>query len=236
MVGIITSDEWTGICQDRSLDIPTAMLATVVAQFGASPVTSAGGAPTDPLQPSKGGGSEDAASVGAGGGGPNNGGTAGGGDGTTSKVGSSEGGGSDSSSGGSGGGTGISAGSIAGIVIGSIAFFGLVAALILWLHRRSLRKNPPGGGVGVGQHLHDPSKPVGTIHQGHPMPTLNGGDAPEVVQYDANPVTAFPMAYSPHQTVSPQESAPAYSPTHGISEVNGVSRAEMDVPRSSNYY
>lgn len=243
MVGIITPDEWTGICQEKSLNIPATMLHTVVAQFGASPATSVGNSPTDTLNPGKGGGSEDTSSVGAGGGGSND-------DGTANPA-------------GSGGGSGMSAGSIAGIVIGSIAFFGLVAALILWAHRRSLRKNPPAGSVGAGNGSYDASKP-------HPGP--HGGDAPEVVQYTGSPnhthAAAVPMVYSPHPTVSPQEStpmaynphqtvspqgftpmgynphhvvspqnsAPAYSPTQGISEVNGVSRAEMDVPRSSNYY
>lgn len=241
MVGIITVDEWTGICQEKSANIPTNMLATVVAQFGASPVTSAGNAPTDVSQSGGGGGPQDTTSVGAGGGGSNNhgnyggggssnAGNSGGGAGTTPPAGTS----SEPSSAGSGGG-GMSAGSIAGIVIGSIAFFGLVAALILWMHRRSLRKNPPSGAVGVGQHPQehpqDPSKPVGTMD--------HGADAPEVVQYNSHPAHSAapsPMVYSPHQTVSPQDSAPAYSPTYGISEVNGVSRAEMDVPRSSNYY
>jgi hypothetical protein len=212
MVGIIPSKGATGICQEKGPNIPSTTLAPVASQFGAAAAT-ADVATWTRFSGNAGNGDGTGGSEGTGtGSGSSPGETSGNGNGNNNSGGDGPAAESNGSSGSGGGGSGgISAGAIAGIVVGGVAFFALVIALILWLHRRSLRKRAPAETGGNPPALpQEPLKPVGATQ----VYALQG-------QYDA----AGMVQYAPAPTYSPP-------PQQHIAEVAGVSRvAEMEAPR-----
>lgn len=254
MVGIIPSTGHTGICQEKVANIPNSILATVASQFGGSAVETVAGTPTGGTGGANGPGTINTPSGGddTSSGSSNNSPTGREGGQTTggSNAGSTSGGDS------GGGGGGISAGAIAGIVIGSLAFFTIAIALVLWIHRRSLRRNPPGASSVQYAPPPEPPKPTApVVAQVHPM-APSGGDAPGAMGYPGssgpgNPnftlpqhssATTAPTPGPPHvsgfdglihaETPPPQDAAPAYSPPQHVPELAGAPRAEMEAPRA----
>jgi hypothetical protein len=201
MVGIIPSSGSTGICQEKGPNLPSTTLAPVASQFGAAAAT-ADVATSTRFSGNAGNGDGTGSSGGTGSGSSS---------GETSGHGSNTGGSDGTTAGSNGGGSGgIAVGAIAGIVVGGVAFFALVIALILWLHRRSLRKHGP---AETGAHPpappQEPLKPVGATQV---YPVQGQQDAPGMAQYVPAP------AYSP--------------PPQQVAEIAGVSRvAEMEASR-----
>ncbi|KAK4450507.1 hypothetical protein QBC34DRAFT_75938 [Podospora aff. communis PSN243] len=165
---------------------------------------------------------------------------------TTSPGGSAGGTGvpSDSAGESSGGGS-VSAGVIAGSVVGGVVLLLLGIALILWLHRRSLRRDPgPGQGLVPGQAMAetkpDPSPPP------HPQPspspgTVSPGTAAQSQYQYPSPATAATQHHyqqpppPPPQFASPALATPPpqYSGAHHAQppEADGVGRFEMAADR-----
>lgn len=142
-----------------------------------------------------------------------------GGSGQTTSPGGSPGstGTSSNSAGGSGGGGSVSAGVIAGSVVGGVALLLLGIALVLWLHRKSLRRNPgPGPGPGPGptpETKLDPSPPPPQSSPSPGMITQHQYQHPSTPQF-GSPAVATP----PPQYAYPQPP-----------EADGVGRFEMPV-------
>ncbi|KAK4123831.1 hypothetical protein N657DRAFT_690489 [Parathielavia appendiculata] len=210
MVGLIPDSGRTGICQEEGARVPKSMLATVASQFGAGPTQSSGGA-------GNGGGTGTTGAPGSGSsGGTNGNGNSNDGDGGTT-AGSS---GSSNSGGGSGG---VSTGAIAGIAVGGVAFLALVVALLLWFHRRSLRRHPATERAGA---AHPPNLPQ------EPLKDVGAAQVHHVQgQHDVSQAVQYPM----YSSLTPQGAAPAYNPPRTVAEVAAVSRAyEMEASRPSN--
>jgi len=126
--GVLPASGAAGICESSGANLPSSRLATMASQIGGTSVTPFGGVPTATLS----------------GVAPH---TTGQGAGTTTGTGTAAGGTSTGTSlpnnGEGGGSPAISIGAIAGIAVGGVALLVLAVALLLWLHRRSLRKRPP---------------------------------------------------------------------------------------------
>lgn len=119
--GVLPISGGAGLCEPNVVGIPASRIASIfTVPTGASAGGGGGGGASNP-QPTAG-------NSGAGAG-------AGSGSGSSSEGGNAGAGGS--------GGSAVSAGAIAGIVMGGIILLAIVVSVILWYHRRSLRKIPP---------------------------------------------------------------------------------------------
>ncbi|KAK0623863.1 hypothetical protein B0T14DRAFT_190598 [Immersiella caudata] len=142
------------------------------------------------------------------------------GSGQTTSPGSGSGnsGSSNDSSGGSGGGGSVSAGVIAGSVVGGVVLLLLGIALVLWLHRRSLRRDP-----GPGQAAASIPEPKVEPYPSPPQPP-QPSPAPAVIgqhQYQQPPAPQFAspaLATPPPQYVGVHPQPP---------EADSVGRFEM---------
>jgi len=143
---------------------------------------------------------------------------------TTSTGGSPGSTGTSSNTGGeSGGGGSVSVGVIAGSVVGGVALLLLGIALVLWLHRRSLRRDRgPGQGPMPGHPM-----------PGQAMPETKSNPSPLHPQPSPSPGTITQYQYqhpSPAQFVSPAVATPPPQYAHPQPpEADGVGRFEMPV-------
>jgi hypothetical protein len=191
-IGVLPSSGAAGICEASGANIPVSRLATMASQIGGTSVTPFGGSPTATLS-----GVAPHTTVG----GIT---TATGSTGQSATVTSGSGPPTGSSSPGDGIGTSaLSIGAIVGIAIGAVAVLVLAITLVLWLHRRSLRKHPPQAVV------HQPT------YQPPPQEHHKSLGEPQMYQTGSE------------QPVTP---TPGYWLPQGRSEVAGISRVEMEVP------
>jgi hypothetical protein len=186
-IGVLPVRGAAGICELEGVDVPKSQIATLASQIGTAGPSPSGRLPTAATTDT---GSETAA---------------GGGRQPTSSV---SGDGTDTNSNSS-----ISTGAIAGIAVGAVAVLILAFALIMWLHRRSLRKRPSQAAAPVYQTI-SPSEP-------HADPTQGYGNTVEESQAK-QPVFA--------QINTPAWEHGHFQPAHGAHEVQATPRLEMEAP------
>lgn len=188
-IGVLPQRGSSGICETEGVNIPKSQLATVASQIGGASVTASGRVPTA---------------------------TAGSGSSVTATNGRVPGTATVTPTSVSGDGPGpgpgqetssnppLSTGAIAGIAVGGATVFLILFALILWLHRRSLRKRPPPA------VSHKPDEPFIQEH------STTAGETE----------TKQPGFTQPN-TPSPGYGYPA---PHGAAQVDAASRVEMEAP------
>jgi hypothetical protein len=105
----------------------------------------------------------------------------------------------------------ISTGAIAGIAVGAAAVLAIAVALIMWWHRRSLRKRPSQGA--------DPQSTSGPIYQENPKPAVEVRTKPTVLSQPSSPTPGY-----------------GYPAPYAAYEVHATPRVEMEAPEDGMGY
>ena len=162
--GVLPASGAAGICEAAGANLPLTRLATMASQIGGTSVTPFGGSPTATLS----GVAPHTTGPGGGGGG--------GGSQTTTGTGAAAppgetGAGTSFSGSGAGVSSALSIGAIAGIVVGGVVVLVLAVALVLWFHRRSLRRQPPPAGAYIPNgHFSSQEQKLAPAQYGTPTP------------------------------------------------------------------
>jgi hypothetical protein len=193
-IGVIPTRGEAGVCERDGVDVPKSQLATTASQVGvrgtsATPFTdikSSTLTSDGPLTPT---------GTGA----------------TAGPPGRATGQGTQDGTGNAGSNAPISTGAIAGIAVGAAAALAIAVGLIMWWHRRSLRKRPSQGA--------EPQSTSGPIHQEYPKPAGEMQAKPTVLSQPSTPTPAY-----------------GYSASYAAYEVPASPRVEMEAPADGMGY
>lgn len=195
-IGVIPARGNAGVCELEGVNVPKSQLATQASQIGlggtsTGPFTKVSSATLTGHEPST----------------PTGTGTMAGPSATTTEQGAQDDAGNTSSS------PPVSTAAIAGIAVGAAAALAIAFALIMYWHRRSLRKLPP---QAAGHQTASGSEPIPQEHS----------------------KSAGEMQATQTGFVQPSTPAPAYgySTPYGAHEVHATPRVEMEAPADGTGY